>query len=72
MTKQAHAAPEEKPSTELLLRRFKLMDEIVADVRKANIEAGLDPKYMGYYIHWRGDETMEKKKYLNWLGKVPT
>jgi|SRR5918999_2234149 ribonucleotide reductase beta subunit family protein with ferritin-like domain len=68
--KQTHAPPEEKPSVELLLRRFKLMDEFVADVRKKNIEAGLDPKLMGYYIHWRGDETMQRKKYDYWLSKV--
>ena len=67
--KQTHAAPEEKPSTELLLRRFRLMDEFVAEVRKKNIEAGLDPKYMGYYIQWRED-TMERKSYLHWLSKV--
>jgi hypothetical protein len=46
------------------------MDEIVEEVRKKNIEAGLDPKYMGYYIHWRVDETMEKKRYVYWLSKV--
>ena len=55
MTKQsqAHISPEEKPTAELLLRRFKLMDEIVAEVRKKNIEAGLDPKYLSpsYYCY---------------------
>jgi hypothetical protein len=42
------------------------MDSIVEDVRKKNIEAGLDPKLMGYYIHWCED-TMERKRYQNWL-----
>jgi hypothetical protein len=72
MTKQsqAHVSPEEKPTAELLLRRFRLMDDIVADVRKKNIEAGLDPKLMGYYIMYDSDDTPEKKKYLNWLAKV--
>jgi hypothetical protein len=32
---QATAAPEERPTPELLLRRFKLMDEIVESVRKS-------------------------------------
>jgi hypothetical protein len=36
------------------------MDEAVESVRKANIEAGLDPKYMGQFIHWR-DDRVEKK-----------
>ena len=44
--KQTHAAPEEKPSAELLPRRFKLMDEFVAEIRRKNIDTGLDPKYM--------------------------
>ena len=36
MTKQTTttAAPEEKPSVELLLKRFKLMDKVVEDVRR--------------------------------------
>ena len=42
MTKRSRvvAEPEEKPTAELLLRRFKMMDEIVQAVRKANIDAG--------------------------------
>ena len=72
MTKQqqAHIEPEEKPTPELLLRRFKLMDEIVAEVRKKNVESGLDPKLMSYYIIYDSDDTPEKKKYLNWIAKV--
>ena len=49
--KQAHVEPEEKPAAELLLRRFKLMDDVVESVMKANIAAGLDPKYMAEFIH---------------------
>jgi hypothetical protein len=43
MTKQTTAAPEEKPTPELL-RRFKIKKDIVDKVRKANLDAGLDPK----------------------------
>jgi hypothetical protein len=72
MTKQTQttATPEEKPTADLLLRRFKLMDEIVEDVRKKNIEAGLDPKLMGYYIMYDSEDSAEKKRYLMWLAKV--
>jgi hypothetical protein len=66
---QTTATPEEKPTAELLLRRFKLMDEIVEDVRKKNIERGLDPKMMGYYIHY-DSESGEKRRYNYWIAKV--
>ena len=46
------------------------MDEIVAEVRKKNVESGLDPKLMSYYIIYDSDDTPEKKKYLNWIAKV--
>ena len=68
MTKQATAAPKEKPTAELLLRRFKLMDEVIEAVKKANIDAGLNPKYMGYYIIY-DSETPEKKKLSKLVGK---
>jgi hypothetical protein len=67
---QAHIEPEEKPTVELLMRRFKLMNPIVEVIRKANIDAGLDPKLMGYYIMYDSNDSTEKKKYLNWLAKV--
>jgi hypothetical protein len=73
MTKQQQAqtapVPEpEQPTVELLMRRFKLMDEIVDNVRKKNIEAGLDPK-MGYFIHY-DSEAGERRRYNFWIAKV--
>src|SRR5215204_5202488 len=68
-TQATTATPEEQPTAELLLRRFKLMDEVVEDVRKKNIEAGLDPKMMGYYIHY-DSESGEKWRYNYWIAKV--
>jgi hypothetical protein len=43
--KQTHAPTEEKPSAELLRRRFKLMDEFVESIRKDNVKAGVDSRY---------------------------
>jgi hypothetical protein len=70
MTKQSHVVAEpEKPTPELLLRRFELMDDFVEGIRKANLKAGLDQKYMGLYIEWR-DDFLLKRKYQNWLKTV--
>ncbi len=68
MTKQTTAAPEEKPTAELLLRRFKLMQDIIDKVRKANLDAGLDPKTIGQFIDY--PEPFEKTHYEKWLAAV--
>jgi hypothetical protein len=70
MTKQTTAitTPEEKPTADLLLRRFKLMDEIVESVRKANLDAGLDPKHMGEFIQW--PQLFQNTRYNRWLSAV--
>src|SRR5215208_833644 len=69
---QSHAAPEEKEkekqNQELLFRRFKLMDDIVDSVRKANINAGLDSKVMNSFID--RPEPFKKKKYQLWISAV--
>ena len=55
MTKQsqAHVSAEEKPPS-IIPRRFNLMDAAVDEVRKANLAAGLEPKYsMDLYIQSR-------------------
>jgi hypothetical protein len=51
MTKQATAAPEEKPTPELLLRRFKLMQQFIDKVKQNNLDAGLDPKIANSFIY---------------------
>jgi hypothetical protein len=42
MTKQAPEEPEEKQTIDLLLRRYKIMDEIVEKLRQENIKAGVE------------------------------
>jgi hypothetical protein len=68
LTKQTTAAPEEKPTPELLLRRFKIMKDLVEKVRKANLDAGLDPKAIGQFIDY--PEPFEKTRYEKWLSAV--
>jgi hypothetical protein len=51
-TKQEQESPEEKPGKELLLRRSKLMDDIVESVVKANQDAGVESRNMDQYIEW--------------------
>jgi hypothetical protein len=64
MTKQtqAHISPEEKPTVDLLRRRFKLQDEYVQSIRKDNIDAGVDSRYLDNLVQWRGDEFIERKR----------
>ena len=69
-TTQATAAPEEKPSIDLLLRRFKMMEAIAAEERKKNIEGGLDPKLNSQFILYDSDDSAEKIRYLQWLERV--
>jgi hypothetical protein len=65
---QTTATPEEKPTPELLLRRFKLIKEFIDKVRKANLDAGLDPKLANSYIYY--PEPFEKQRYDKWLASV--
>jgi hypothetical protein len=62
MTKQTTATPEEKPTVDLLRRRFKLQDEYVQSIRKDNIDSGVDSKYLDSLVQWRGDEFIERKR----------
>jgi hypothetical protein len=66
MTKQTQASPEEKPSPELLLRRFKLMDEFVENLKQQNIKAGIDPKVMKGFVPW-SDFVIRKISYQGWI-----
>jgi hypothetical protein len=68
MTKQTQAAPEEKPTTELLLRRFKLMDEFVENLKQQNIKAGVDVEknVMKQFVPW-SDFVQRKIKYQGWI-----
>jgi hypothetical protein len=62
---QTHAAPEpEQPTAELLLRRFKLMEEVVESIRQKNLDAGLDLKRMGEFVQWRG---LHERKVYDWF-----
>ena len=70
MTKQtqAIAVPEEKPSVDLLRRRFKLQDEFVESIRQYNIKEGVDSRYNP--IEWRGPEFMERKRVENFIAQT--
>jgi hypothetical protein len=68
MTKQTIATPEEKPTPELLLRRFKLMQQFIDKVKQTNLDAGLDRKYASYYLDY--PEPFEKTRYEKWLAAV--
>jgi hypothetical protein len=70
MTKQQQATAGEKPTVDLLRRRFKLMDEYIESIRKDNINAGVDSKYLGSLIQWRGDEFIERKIVENVIAKA--
>jgi hypothetical protein len=59
---------EEIQNEELLLRRFKLVEEFINKVKKTNLDNGLDPKRMDNFIAYR--EPFKKKQYLKWLKAV--
>ena len=65
---QATAVPEEKPSVELLRRRFKLSDEFIESIRQDNVNAGVDSSYD--FVQWRGSEFMERREVENFISKV--
>src|SRR5215204_4978937 len=67
---QAHVEPEEKPTLELLRKRFKLQDEYVESIRKDNIDAGVDSRYLDNLVHWRGDEFLERKRVEYFIAKA--
>jgi hypothetical protein len=71
LTKQSNIAPTEKQNEDLLLRRFKLMDEFVQDLRQQNIKAGVDSAkgVMKQFIPW-SDFVQRKIKYQGWLDTV--
>ena len=52
MTNQSQAAPEEieKPTLDLLLRRFKMRDDFIDKIEEDNIKAGVDPSAMRQFV----------------------
>jgi hypothetical protein len=60
---------QEKQDRDLLLRRFELMDEFVANLRRENMKAGVDEDkgVMKQFIPWSDDFVQRKIKYQGWL-----
>lgn len=69
MTTTTKQQPEEEvQDAKLLLRRFELMEDFVNQVRKTNLDNGLNPERMDFFIEWR--ELRKRKQYEKWLQSV--
>jgi hypothetical protein len=71
MTKQANEEHEEKQTIDLLLRRYKIMDELVEKVKQDNIRAGVEdnPNVMKQFLPWT-DFVQRRIKYNGWISAV--
>jgi hypothetical protein len=65
MTNNKQQPQEEIQDSKLLLRRFELMEDCVNQVRKTNLDNGLDLKRMDNFIQW--EAPFKRKQYDKWL-----